>query len=77
MKIGDSVVENQIDCIVFIIIQHGIVKNIGKLCLECNGEQLYPLLLYTELVQDFHKQIQGVFKNYSRTKRIILKVNPV
>ena len=29
------------------------------------------------LMQDFEKQIQGVFKDYSRTKRIIFKVNPV
>ena len=28
-------------------------------------------------VQDFDRQIQGIFKDYSRTKRTIFKVNPV
>ena len=35
------------------------------------------ILLVTGLVEDFDKQIQGVFKGYSRTKTKIFKVNPV
>ena len=31
----------------------------------------------TDIVQDFGRQIQGVFKDYSRTKRIVFKVSPV